>query len=72
MDTLTEETVMRYLMSILQGKTVISITHRFHSITEFDKIVVFHKGKIVGVGAYDELINNNTYFADLYNRNLQS
>ncbi|MDO4326863.1 MAG: ABC transporter ATP-binding protein [bacterium] len=72
MDTLTEETVMRYLMSMLQGKTVISITHRFHSIAEFDKIVVFHKGKIVGVGAYDELINNNTYFADLYNRNLQS
>lgn len=72
MDALTEEVVMNNLIKRLQGKTIISITHRFNLITEFDKIVVFNKGRIVGIGTYEELISNNRYFAELYRRSLQS
>lgn len=72
MDALTEEVVMNNLIKRLQGKTIISITHRFNLIAEFDKIVVFNKGRIVGIGTYEELISSNRYFAELYHRNLQS
>ena len=72
MDTLTEEAVMNNLIQMLQDKTVISITHRFNLIARFDKIVVLNQGKIVGIGPYDELIDKNRYFTELYNMNLQS
>lgn len=72
MDTLTEEAVMNNLIQMLQDKTVISITHRFNLVARFDKIVVLNQGKIVGIGPYDELIDKNRYFMELYNMNLQS
>lgn len=69
MDALTEEAVMNNLMELLQGKTVIAITHRLNLIDAYDKIVVFNKGEVVGVGSYNELMDANPYFTQLYNGN---
>ena len=41
------------------------------SIINFDKIVVFYQGKIVGQGTFEELIKDNAYFIDLYNASVQ-
>ena len=70
MDALTEEAVMGSLMELLQDKTVISITHRLNLMEQYDKIVVFNKGEVVGIGSYDELMDANPYFTRLYNGNL--
>lgn len=69
MDALTEEVVMNNLMELLQGKTVIAITHRLNLIDAYDKIVVFNKGEVVGIGSYNELMDSNPYFTQLYNGN---
>ena len=45
-DNLTEETVMKNVMSLLSGKTVIAIAHRLDSIKSFDNKVVFQDGGI--------------------------
>ncbi len=72
LDTLTEETVMNNLIRKLSDKTVIAITHRFNLVAGFDKIVVFNKGEIVGIGSYEELMGKNRYFTELYRMSLRT
>ena len=59
--------VERILMSLV-GATVISITHRLEAkvLRAYDKIFVMDKGKLVESGSFDELMDNEGYFKDLY------
>lgn len=66
MDNLTEEAVMNEVIHLLSGKTVLAIAHRLSSIKGFDRIVVFRDGEIAGQGTFLELMEHNTYFAELY------
>jgi len=66
MDNLTEEAVMNEVVHLLSGKTVLAIAHRLSSIKGFDRIVVFRDGEIAGQGTFLELMEHNTYFAELY------
>lgn len=67
MDNITEEHVMNQVMDYLKNKTVIIIAHRLNSIKNFDRIIAFKDGKIIGQGSFDELMLNNSYFKELYN-----
>ena len=71
MDNLTEENVMKSVMSKLKDKTVIAIAHRLNSISGFDRIILFREGKIVGQGTFEELLHTDSYFKELYNANVQ-
>lgn len=72
MDNLTEENVMNAVMHKLQEKTVIAIAHRLSSIADFDRIILFRDGQIVGQGSFEELMRTNTYFMELYHASMQS
>ncbi len=67
-DNLTEEAVMKNVMGLLAGKTVIAIAHRLDSIRAFDNIVVFQDGNVVEQGGFSELIERRRCFYELYNR----
>jgi len=67
-DNLTEEIVMKNVMALLQGKTVIAIAHRLDSIKSFDSIVVFQDGQVVERGQFDELMKKGKQFYELYSR----
>lgn len=66
LDNLTEGVVMEQIFDYLSEVTVLAIVHRFTNIQNFDRILVFRDGKIVGQGTFDELMKNNEYFAKLY------
>jgi len=66
LDNLTEGVVMKRILDYLSNITVLAIVHRFTNIQNFDCILVFRDGEIVGQGTFDELMNNNEYFAKLY------
>lgn len=66
LDNLTEELVMKEVLQVCKDKTVITIVHRLNTIKEYDKIIVLKQGKIVEMGKFNELINNNGYFKKLY------
>ncbi len=46
--------------------TVISIAHRLSTLKNCNKIIVLNKGHIEESGKYDELIENNGMFSDMY------
>lgn len=66
MDNITEEIVMNRVMDLLRTKTVIVIAHRLNSIRKFEHIVVLREGRIVGQDSFHKLLENNSYFRDLY------
>ena len=47
--------------------TIISIAHRLTTLKNCDRIIVLDKGHIIESGKFDELINNNGIFSDMYN-----
>ena len=68
LDNVTEGIVMKNVLEQIKYATVIAVAHRLTSIREFDRIIVFRNGKIVGNGTFDELLENNSYFFDLYKK----
>jgi len=69
LDNVTESIVMKNVLERVEHATVIAIVHRLNFIHEFDQIYVFRDGRIVGNGTFDELLADNSYFAELYRRN---
>jgi ATP-binding cassette subfamily B protein len=67
-DNLTEESVMKNVMALLKGKTVIAVAHRLDSIKAFDSIILFQDGQIAEQGKFNDLINKHQLFYELYNR----
>lgn len=70
-DAKTEKTILNNLNLYLENKTAIIITHRIFSLFDFDKIIVLLDGKIVEQGQHAELIKENGYYAEMYNRQQQ-
>ena len=52
--------------------TRVTIAHRLSTITECDRIIVFHDGKIVEEGTYNELIDKRGTFFSMAERQLIS
>jgi ATP-binding cassette subfamily B protein len=48
------------------GTTIIAIAHRLTTLKNCDRIIVLNKGKIEEDGKFDELIEKNGMFSDMY------
>jgi len=66
LDPATEAAILTSLDSITPGKTVIMVAHRPKAIAACDTIIVMDKGKIVGIGTNEELLNTNEIYRGLY------
>ena len=66
MDVETEALMMEKVMEQLKDKTVIAITHRISTVKEFERIIVFGNGSVLADGTFNQLMENNYYFRNLY------
>ncbi len=67
-DARTENEIIGNLYQFLKGRTAIIITHRIFSLFDFDKIIVLDKGRIVEQGTHQQLLQQNGYYTEMYNR----
>ncbi|OQW64105.1 MAG: cyclic beta-1,2-glucan ABC transporter [Proteobacteria bacterium HN_bin10] len=65
LDAGTEVLVQKALEEVMKGRTTFVIAHRLATIRNADRILVFHEGKIVERGTFDELVAKNGRFAQL-------
>ncbi len=65
-DTHSERLIQEALKTILRGRTSLVIAHRLSTIRSADRIVVMRDGEIVELGSHEELIANDSIYADLY------
>ncbi len=66
LDNITQKKISESLDSLKCTRIVIA--HRLSTIKQCDRIIVLDKGKIVEDGKYDELIEQNGFFAELVAR----
>nr|RBQ92112.1 hypothetical protein FVER53263_07622 [Fusarium verticillioides] len=59
-DKATDKDVRRIIREVMQGRTVIEVTHRLDYVTDFDLAVVMKDGRVIETGDPKELLAQNS------------
>jgi ATP-binding cassette, subfamily B, bacterial len=65
LDVESEAEVMHAINMLIEGRTVLTISHRLSTLGNVDEILVMDHGKIVERGTFKELKHNEGFFAKL-------
>ncbi len=65
LDARAERDIQNALATLMQGRTVVTITHRLTSAHNADRIFCLEEGNLAEEGTYDELMARNGLFASL-------
>lgn len=67
-DTKTEHNILNSMKRIMQGRTTIIISHRVSSAKLASKIIVLMDGQIVEEGTHESLLERDSIYRDLYEK----
>lgn len=65
LDNLTEREVMSSIDAVPGSKTILMIAHRLSTVKNCDRIIFLDQGRIVGIGSWSELLEQNASFREL-------
>jgi ATP-binding cassette subfamily B multidrug efflux pump len=66
-DTRTEQQIQKAMTELMRGRTSFVIAHRLSTIRDADLILVMNHGTIIEKGKHAELLEQQGFYADLYN-----
>ncbi len=66
-DTRTEQQIQQAMTELMKGRTSFVIAHRLSTIRDAEMILVMNHGTIIEKGTHKELLEQNGFYADLYN-----
>lgn len=66
-DTRLDTLIQEALANLMKGRTSFVIAHRLTTIKNADKILVMKDGNIIEIGNHTSLMNQNGFYAELYN-----
>ncbi|RJR29089.1 ABC transporter ATP-binding protein [Candidatus Microgenomates bacterium] len=65
-DAVSEAKIFNRIYRFFKGKTVIIISHRFSTVRNADRIIVFDNGKVIEQGTHEDLIKLNGKYAKAF------
>ncbi len=68
LDAESEREIQESLDELTKGRTTLIVAHRFSTIRNADRILVFEGGRIVGDGPHEELYTTCPLYKELYDR----
>lgn len=66
-DVRTEILIQEAMDALMKGRTTFVIAHRLSTIKNADLILVLKDGNVIETGKHQELLDQNGFYADLYN-----
>ncbi|CAI2579907.1 Fatty acid ABC transporter ATP-binding/permease protein [Apilactobacillus kunkeei] len=66
-DTRTESLIQDAMDRLIQGRTSFVVAHRLSTVQNAEKIIVMNHGQIKETGNHKTLMEQNGFYADLYN-----
>jgi ATP-binding cassette, subfamily B, bacterial len=66
LDARAESQLFDRMRELLEGRSVVLISHRFSSVRNADRIYVMHDGRVVEEGPHDELMSAGGLYAELF------
>jgi ATP-binding cassette subfamily B protein len=66
LDAKAEHELFARIRTLLAGRTVLLISHRFSSVRAADRVYVLHEGRVVESGSHAELITAGGRYAEMY------
>lgn len=68
LDVENEMKIQESLNQLIQGKTVVIVSHRLKSIEKADQIIVMQNGKIEHAGTHDELMEHSALYRSMVDK----
>ncbi len=72
LDRVAEEQILHALRNLMQGKTVLLVTHKLDLLVDFDLIYVFSEGQVLEWGKHHELLAKEGHYYRLFHAERES
>ena len=72
LDARAEHDLFEHIRTLLAGRSVLLISHRFSTVRTADRIVVLHQGRIVEEGTHAALMKASGHYAEMFTLQAQA